>query len=550
MLIDYRHACVPDDFDAHLCIVGAGPAGIAIARHFLGSALRVCLLEGGGLNGDVDNQSLYAGDSIGVPELDPGASRLRAFGGSTNVWGGGCIPLGRLDLAPRDWVPYSGWPISYAELEPYYARARDLFAIDGHEFEAGGFLTPPARRPPEFDQRHLVNRNFVLSPVFFGAAYRAELERAPNIQVVLHANVLELMTDTEGGHVREARIGTLQGRRGRVCAHRYVLACGGIENARLLLLSNSSAPQGLGNRRDLVGRYFMDHPRGRLGTLRARAVTPITRPYDRSGGKGNAPAFPELCLSEDAMRRHRMLSGRVRPVAVEGAVPRGIHAARRLRSALRRPRPDEGRSLEGQMSQALSFNAPVRQDAPPRENLARLALALVPGVGDLARGVINKLADRPLVRPDHVDVIGYFEQAPNPDSRVRLGEELDSLGQRRVRLDWRLTSLDWHTYRTSAQLFGDELSRVCGGSFQVEPWLRDGTTPQLQGTAHHMGTTRMADAPREGVVDRDLRVHGMDNLHVAGSSVFPTGGWAFPTFTLVALSLRLAEHLRDCLFLL
>ena len=250
------------------------------------------------------------------------------------------------------------------------------------------------------------------------------------------------------------------------------------------------------------------------------------------------------------MRAHRLLAGRVRPVAVEGPVPRGIHAARRLRSALRKPRPDEGRSLEGRMSQSLSLHAPSQDDAPVRENIARLALALAPGVGDLARGVLNKLADRPIVRPDHVDVIGYFEQAPNPDSRVHLGRELDALGQRRVCVDWRLTPLDWHTYRTAAQLFGDQLSRACAGSFQLEPWLRGDDTPQLQGTAHHMGTTRMADDPAGGVVDRNLRVHGMDNLHVAGSSVFPTSGWAFPTFTLVALSMRLAEHLRDCLFLL
>ncbi|MCL6710856.1 GMC oxidoreductase [Pseudomonas sp. R2.Fl] len=550
MLIDYRHAAAPDDFDAHLCIVGAGPAGIAIARHYLDTAVRVCLLVGGGIAGDAETQDLYAGDSVGNPQLDPAASRLRAFGGSTNAWGGGCIPLSRMDLDARDWVPHSGWPISYAELEPHYARARDLLAIDGHDFEAGGFLSAPARRPPRFEGDRLVNRNFVLSPVFFGQAYRAELERAPNIQVVLHANVLELLSDAGGEHVHAARIGSLQGKRGQVRAHRYVLACGGIENARLLLLSSSSVPHGLGNGQDLVGRYFMDHPRGRLGTLHARAVTPLTRPYDRSGGKGPTPVFPELCLSEDAMRTHRMLSGRVRPVAVEGQVPRGIHAARRLRSALRKPRPDEGGSLEGQMSQALRFGTGDETPPPPQENLARLALQLAPGVGDLARGVFNRLTDRPIVPADHVDVVGYFEQAPNPDSRVRLGEDLDPLGQRRVTVDWRLTPLDWHTYRTATHLFGEDLARACGGRFQADAWLHDERAPQLQGTAHHMGTTRMSDDPADGVVDRNLRVHGVDNLHVAGSSVFPTGGWAFPTFTLVALSMRLAEHLRDCLFLL
>jgi choline dehydrogenase-like flavoprotein len=138
------------------------------------------------------------------------------------------------------------------------------------------------------------------------------------------------------------------------------------------------------------------------------------------------------------------------------------------------------------------------------------------------------------------------EQAPNPDSRVMLDPERDVLGQRKVCIDWRLTELDRHTYRTAAHLFGEELARACGGRFQAEPWVDagDGTPPRVQGTAHHLGTTRMADDPRLGVVDRQCRVHGVDNLHIAGSSVFPTGGWAFPTFTIVALSLRLADRLQ------
>lgn len=549
MLIDYRDATAPDDFEAHLCIIGAGPAGIAIARRFIGTAVTVCLLESGGLASAPENQALYAGESVGSPPFDPALCRLRAFGGSTNVWGGGCIPLGRLDLESRDWVPHSGWPLSYADIQPYYRQACDLFAIEGHDFDAEGFRTPPARTPMQFDERRLVNRNFVLSPVFFGSAYRTELEQARNVQVVLHANLLDLQAVAEGGHVGHARIGSLLGRRGEVRAQQYVLACGGIENARLLLLSDSVVPAGLGNAHDMVGRYFMDHPRGRLGTLQAQSAEALTRPYDRSGGKGNAPAFPELCLADEAMHAHQLLNGRVRPVAVEGPVPRGIRAVRRLRSALRRPRRDEGRSLEGQMSEALALYP--TQASAGKESLARLALDLAPGIGDIARGVVNKLTDHPTVKSDHVDVIGYFEQAPNPDSRVSLGTDTDALGQRRVRVDWRLTALDWHTYRTSAQLFGQELARACQGRFQMEAWLQEEkAVPQLQGTAHHMGTTRMSDDPADGVVDRNCRVHGVDNLHVIGSSVFPTGGWAFPTFTLTALSLRLADHLRDFMFLL
>ncbi len=547
MLIDYRAADAPDDFDAQLCIVGGGPAGIILAHQFLGTSIRVCLLEGGGLSGDAEIQSLYAGESIGSPSLDPMICRLRAFGGSTNVWGGGCMPLSQHDLSAREWVPHSGWPLTYAELDPYYRKARRVLGIDEHDFDDGGFHSTPVRTPPHFDGDALVNRNFVLSPVFFGPHYRADLARAGNIEVILHANLLELQAEAEGRHVREARIGALNGRRGTVRAQHYVLACGGIENARLLLLSDQQAG-GLGNGHDLVGRYFMDHPRGRLGTLHADSTRELTRPYDRSSDRSRLPVFPELCLADAAMRRHRLLSGRARPVSIEAEPPAGIRAARKLRAALRRKQPDEGASLEGQMSDALSL---YPQQAQARESLGKLALQIAPGLGDIARGVVNRLQNQPVVRSDHVDVIGYFEQAPNPDSRVMLADETDALGQRKVRIDWRLTDLDWHTYRTSAELFGHELAGKCGGRFRMDEWLQDrGAEPQLQGTAHHMGTTRMSDDPAQGVVDRNCRVHGVDNLHVIGSSVFPTGGWAFPTFTIAALSMRLAEHLRDCMFLL
>ncbi len=546
MIIDYLDRSGPEDFIADICIVGAGPAGISIARSFIGASRSVCLVESGGLAGEDRNQQLYEGTSIGSPELDPATSRMRAFGGSCNVWGGGCIPLSSLDLGPRDWVPHSGWPLNYEDLEPYYRRAREVCGIEAHEFVDGSFLTPPARAPVSFDADKLVNQNFVLSPIFFGEAYRAEFEQAGNVTVLLHANLLELEAVESGSSVRRARIGALDGRRGTIRARNYVLACGGIENARLLLLSNSTMPNGLGNDHDLVGRYFMDHPSGKLGTLFTDAPDPLTRPYDRSGGKGSAPAFPELCLSGQAVQEHQLLNGRVRPVAVEAPAPKGVQALRDLKKAIR-PAQDEARALEGIAHAAITGDACDGQQGTLRkQNLGKLGLRVGLGSWDIAHAAWRKWANKPTVKSDHVDVIGYFEQAPNPDSRVTLGDEVDALGQRKICVDWRLTELDWHTYRTAANLFGAELANSCAGKFQIEPWLQkgDGATPQVRGTAHHLGTTRMSDDPKQGVVDRQCRVHGVDNLYVVGSSVFPTGGWAFPTFTIVALSMRLAEHLR------
>ncbi|NUO72132.1 MAG: GMC family oxidoreductase [Frateuria sp.] len=545
MVIDFLDESAPADQRADICIVGAGAAGIAMAHALVGTPLRVCLVESGGYGGEERNQALYEGHSIGSPAFDPLNSRMRVFGGSCNLWGGGCMPLSAMDLGPRDWVPHSGWPLSPAELAPYYQRARAFCGLQAHALDGDRFLTPPQRPPVPFAGT-LVNQIFVRSPVLFGQAYRAQLERAANLTVLLHANLLELEPAPDGASVRHARIGSLAGRRGTVRARHYVLACGGIENSRLLLLSDSLLPQGLGNRHDLVGRYFMDHPSGKLGTLHANAVERLARPYDRQLGKGTAPPFPEIALSEQTQRAHRLLSGRVHPFAVEGPVPPGLRALRGLRAAMR-PRPtDENGDLEARLCAAMRSEAPPEAGpAQAGESLGKLALQVGMGAGDVVRAFGRKLADQPVVRTSHVELVGYFEQSPNPASRVCLGEERDALGQRKVRIDWRLTELDRHTYRASASLFGNELARACGGRFEPEPWLAGDDMPaRVRGTAHHLGTTRMADDPRQGVVDRHCRVHGVDNLHVAGSSVFPTGGWAFPTFTIVALSLRLADRLQ------
>lgn len=543
MIVDYLHGSAPSDATADLCIIGGGAAGLAIARTFIGSPTSVCLLESGGFGGEERSQALAEGLSIGSPGFDPGVSRMRVFGGSCTLWGGGCIPLSAHDLMERSWVPHSGWPFDYTDLEPYYRQARDFCGLQGHPFAAGSFLTRPSQAPLALDASVLVNQVFARSPLLFGDDYRAELARAANVTVLLHANVLELQVGPSGAVVHEARIGSLTGRRGSVRARHYVLACGGIENARLLLLSRSVMPRGLGNDHDLVGRFFMDHPSGKLGTVVAGHAERLSRPYDRTLGKGATPAFSEIGLAYQAQQQHGLLNGRVHPYPVEAPPPRGIRALRSLRATLRHASTDESSLLAERLCLAM-HNGPSAAPAERTESIGQLAVQLGLGAGDIVKALARKLAVRPTVPSRHVELHGFFEQAPNPASRVTLGRELDPLGQPKAAVDWQLTALDRHTYRTAATLFGSELARACDGSFQIEPWLGEDGAPQVHGTAHHMGTTRMADDPRQGVVDRHCRVHGIDNLHVAGSSVFPTGGWAFPTFTIVALSLRLAEQLR------
>lgn len=547
MILDYLDGETPSDHHADLCIVGAGPAGIAIARAFAGSHLRVCLIEGGGLSGEERSQSLYDGTSSGPVPFDAGTSRMRVFGGSCTLWGGGCIPLADSDMEPREWVPDSGWPLRYDDLAPWYEKAREFCRIDAtHGFGPGAFDGPTPRAPLDLDPEAMANYVFARSPITFGDAYREEMRNAPNITVLLHANALALESNESATVVTGLRIGTPEGRRGRVHARHYVLAAGGIENARILLLSDEVAPKGLGNDRDMVGRYFMDHPSGTLGTVQSATPDRLTRPYERTIGKVRAPLASEIGVAMSAQRRHRVLNGRVHPFAVEGDVPRGIRALRDVRAALRPPTRDEGALLEARLCAAMQ-NGPAGAVALP-QGLAISAIRLGLHIGDVIRAVAQKIGDRPTVRSERVDLVGFFEQAPNRDSRVVLDQSRDALGLRKVRVEWRLTDLDRHTWRTVTALTGQRLADACGGHFEAAAWVEDETvSPEVHGTAHHIGSTRMSASPDQGVVDPDGKVHGMANLHVAGSSVFPTGGWAFPTFTLIALSLRLAEQLRDLL---
>ncbi len=548
MILDYLDPSAPDDYQCDVCIIGAGPAGITIASAFADSRFRVCVIESGGFDSDSMTHALSEGDPVGPMGFDPAMCRLRAVGGSSRLWGGGCVPLARLDVSPRDWVPASGWPIGFDELAQWWGRARDILGIapgqpigDG-SFGHGRFTHALPLRP-----ERTVDRVCYISPVKFQERYRALFSASTNITLLLHATLMELLASTGGSQVQEGCIGSLAGRRGAIRARHYVLAGGGIENARLLLASSGSHPAGLGNRHDQVGRHFMDHPRCVAGRVVDGDLYALLRPYNSSELRKEFPLYRELALSDAAQRDGRLLNARARPYPVTASTPKGLQALRELRASFRRPANDALAGVEASVQRALDAGIPTAAGCAPAgtPRRGRLLLRVGMNVGHLAGAMTRRLRSRPLDSYRHVALMTYFEQSPNPDSRVTLADARDALGMRRVRVDWRVAERDYDTYRTAARILGEEAARACGGRFEPQPWVQDaGLKPALAGTAHHLGTTRMSNRPEEGVVDRDCRVHGMENLHVAGSSVFPTGGWAFPTFTIVALALRLADHLR------
>jgi choline dehydrogenase-like flavoprotein len=491
-----------------VCIIGAGAAGITLAAELAeGSDLSVVLLESGGKLKDPDTQDLYRGELRGAPQYPLDASRLRFLGGTTNHWGGMCRPFDPLDFRQRAWVPHSGWPLGREELDPFYERAHAVCDLGPYDYgqDAASAAWPGvtergARLAEEEDlEIKLVQRS---KPTRWAKKYSDLLAGPDGPRVILHANAYQIVPDPTGSRVEEVDVRTLQGNRFHVSAKNYVLATGGVENARLLLLSDSVVPGGLGNRRDLVGRFFMDHP----GATPFGVVLFFDRAYERLAVEekhAGVGVFTGIGMSAAMQERERLLANAAymyRPMDV--------------------PTLAELRWLEH----------PKVLD-PPDLRMLEFLQALDPGRGD-AKGSICWIRS---------------EQAPNPESRVTLGSELDALGQRRVVLDWQLGELSQRTFHRAARFYAEVIARSGIGRMKVMPWLLSEEPDWWQRVAagwHHIGTTRMAADSAHGVVDPDGRVFDVDNLFVAGSSVFPTSSYINPTLTLVALTIRLADHLK------
>jgi choline dehydrogenase-like flavoprotein len=516
------------EIQADVCIVGAGASGIAIARELVGQQLRVALLTSGGLEFARGPQKLYAGDIVGRPAYTPYRSRVRMYGGSTTRWTGHCRPLERLDFERRDWVPYSGWPFSMDAIEPYYRRAHEVCRLGPYDYSpstwgAGG------TRPLPVDPHALDLRIYQFAhPTDFGKIYHDELEAARNVDVWLHADVLEIEAAADVRRVSGLRVATAPGKEVRFVADRYVLACGGLENPRLLLASNRVAVAGLGNHYDLVGRFYTEHAylfHGWFDPFRPDADRTLNViDYDKVGSKQRAHAA--LALPE-------------RTIRAEALNDCAVYFVRRPNFKVQPAYFTDGVKSFTQLADVLKGQDLV--DGSVGRHLINVAAGL-PAVGTtLARKVIEMVRPRPRLALKTV-----IETTPNPASRVTLGDQRDALGMPRVRVDWRINSDDQRGLSRLYEVMRRELARLGLGRLVEDPAVdAEGWPVSISSGMHHMGATRMHDDPRHGVVDANCRVHDLPNLYVTGGSVFPTGGIANPTLTIVALAIRLADHLKQ-----
>ncbi len=511
MFIDGRTVPSGTTIETDLAIIGAGAAGITLARELRDGPYRIALIESGGLDFDAETQALYEGQSTGVTyPLD--SARLRYFGGSTNHWGGWCRPLAAVDFEARSWLPHSGWPITRTDLDPYYQRAQAICQLGSTDFDDHNAWRQQGNLLPiDLPGNDVVTRYFIFSsPTRFGEVYRQDIERAPKVSTYLHSNVLEIVPNAAATTVEHLRIGTLSGNRFTIRPRLCILATGGIENPRMLLLSNSVQKAGLGNGHDVVGRYFMEHVHvpGQVAYIAISDRNLIPAHYHDVIKIGEVSLRAVLMLSDDYLRREKQLGTNMALYPMREPVADG-----------HKSKDDRAGALEPGVLQLLRS---TDLDGDPMDAKLKTGKEMIFGVSCAT------------------------EEAPLPDNRVSLSPKKDALGLRQTHLNWRPVASDHRNLSRNLAAVARAFGAWGKADVRILFSRRDVWTQAEEGWGcHHMGTTRMSEDPRQGVVDADCRVHGIDNLYVAGSSVFTTGGAVNPTLTVVALAVRLADHLKS-----
>jgi choline dehydrogenase-like flavoprotein len=491
-------------------IVGAGAAGILLAVRLAERGRTVLLLESGGLLPGPDRQDLNRIEQTGKSLSNPIATRERAVGGTTTVWGGQSLPFSALDFEPRDWVDHSGWPIDFREVDRFYAQANQFIGVDA------------------LDYRNDIDRRLGVKPVGFDPAtvdrHYAKWAPEPNflkrhgrklksgVTVLYNCHLSRIDLDDRNA-VASIEIANFRGERRSLPVSNLILAAGGIETTRILLLNNHQVADGLGSQSGWLGKGFMEHPACDMGIVE----TGDMRRLQTSLGV-------------------RMRLGRLYSVRMTASAP--WQRANRLlavsASLLWRHKGD----TFGPFAELRQF---LQRPTPKRlVKVIGLLDELLPAIWVLAtQGVVYK--------PGATAVLSLMtEQEPCLDSRITLGKETDRFGQRLASLDWRISDLTWQTMVSFTHALSAELSRLRLGEVRLYEHVRADAADWRQfigDVNHHMGGARMSSRPDQGVVDPQLQVWGISNLHVCSTAVFPTSSHSNPTLTLLALAERLVVKL-------
>ena len=484
MIIDLNsveNSTAKKQFD--VCICGAGPAGITVARTLAAQGKKVALFEGGGLQYTEGSQNLYKGESVGLKYWDSiHTARLRYFGGTSNHWGGRCAVYGKAAYEQRKYFGMPGWPIARDEVLRHLDAACSILDVPKEAFQAS--------TSTKWGGSNFKFSEYALSPpTRFGTKYYDELKNSSKIDVYINASVTDINLNAAFDAVTSFEVRNFNNQKFLFSADNFVVALGALENARLLLNCDNQIPNGIGNQNGMVGRCFMEHFNVEIGKFVAED-TPVWK-------TGQVQLNP----TDEMIKRLNIGNG---VLAFDRSVtPVSYGRLKQLKQALRNE-VCKSETLTDISRKAFDFNC----------------------AGD---GVITSM----------------IEQAPNLKSRVFLGKKEDMFGMRQIILDWQVNDADRNTIRTLGLEVAKDMARYGSARVQLKNFILDKTIEisDFGQHAHQMGTTRMSADPKYGVVDTNSRIFGFKNIYIAGSSVFPTGGGANPTITLVMLSARLGNHL-------
>ncbi|MFO7701103.1 MAG: GMC family oxidoreductase [Acidimicrobiia bacterium] len=546
-LIDAKQVEQGSTVRADVCIVGGGPAGIALALSLVGSRLSVVLLESGGTTQDPDSKDLNVGVNAGLPYYDLDETRHRGLGGGSQRWAGWCRPLDRSDFEPRDSLAATGWPITYDDLLPFYDEAAILCEIEPISEDRPTSHLPAIYREPFVGGDVHVATWQGSPPTKFGTVYRDDLERATNVTVYTHATAIEVLTNDLGTATSGVRVVSPSGSEFSVAAPTVALCAGAIETARLLLASRSVHTNGIGNEYDLVGRNFMEHPHVVTARLSLIPSEVSGRPFVDGIDLGVRGVRDRLAIQRPSGSSKAAYVITPERRSKEGSLNFSTH----LQTVSKINRGDSKtyqafKLVVNNLRSPSQLASQVRSRSLP-EGTTRQIGYLVRGLPELAQVVWEEA----LKRPNELALYTQCEQEPNPESRVMLeGRDVDASGLPRVELRWKLSRLDKESVMVSHEILQEHFLETGLGVLIPEPAFRDDSDdwgPNLRGGHHHMGTARMATDPRHGVVDADCRVHSVHGLFVGDSAVFPVSGYANPLLTTVAIARRLGAHLRASL---
>lgn len=509
--------------EADLCIVGGGVAGIVLANELLSKFSNIIILEAGGEDYSAESQELYKSNSFPANYRDPMYSRLRFMGGTSNHWLNNTSPLSTIDFEKRDWVPESGWPISFDELNPYYKKAGEYCGVGEDGYATSDMLDlleqPSIIKDGKYLQQAIAKA--ATPPTRFYQKHGARLFNSTNVIIITNANVTDLAFDSTKSAVNKVTFESYNNIKHEVEAKNFVLCMGGLENARMLLHFNQKYDNKLGNQYDNVGRYFMEHATVRAAHLHVEKSERFKMFEGVNIESKRIVSFFQL--NEEALKKHQVNNLRV-PL---------VPASNYLLS-------------DGISSYHVLLDAVEKGELPDYfgQHIVNTAVDI-----DMVFEAVSRKSFSKSLFDSAEDFGGYslpmmIEQTPNRENRVQLSNVKDRFNIPKIDLKWHLSDYDKNMVWKSLEVFAREFGAEGIGRLKLLPERSSRVFGDQMGFgSHHMGTTRMSHSPEKGVVNSEQKVFGTNNLYVAGCSVFTTSGHVPPTLTIAATTIRLAEIL-------